>query len=58
MKSRNMPVITIVASLAALGGMALAAQDKYEREAEGREQPAAGLRASSAQGHPNRRSLT
>lgn len=29
MKSRNMPVITIVASLAALGGMALAAQDKY-----------------------------
>ena len=29
MKSRNIPVITIVASLAALGGMALAAQDKY-----------------------------
>ena len=29
MKSSNMPVITIVASLAALGGMALAAQDKY-----------------------------
>ena len=29
MKSRSMPVITIVASLAALGGIALAAQDKY-----------------------------
>ena len=29
MKSRNIPVITIAALLAALGGMALAAQDKY-----------------------------
>jgi hypothetical protein len=29
MKSRNVPVIAIVASLTALGGMALAAQDKY-----------------------------
>ena len=29
MKSPNIPVITIVASLAALGGIALAAQDKY-----------------------------
>jgi hypothetical protein len=29
MKSRNIPVITIAAVLAALGGMALAAQDKY-----------------------------
>lgn len=29
MKSRNTPVITIAALLAALGGMALAAQDKY-----------------------------
>jgi hypothetical protein len=28
MKSRKIPVITVVASLAALGGMALAAQDK------------------------------
>lgn len=29
MKSRNIPVITIAALLAVLGGMALAAQDKY-----------------------------
>ena len=29
MKSRNVPVITIAALLAALGGMVLAAQDKY-----------------------------
>jgi hypothetical protein len=29
MKSRNIPVITIAALLAALGGIALAAQDKY-----------------------------
>ena len=29
MKRRNIPVITIVASLAALGGMAVYAQDKY-----------------------------
>ena len=29
MKSRNIPAITIAALLAALGGMALAAQDKY-----------------------------
>jgi hypothetical protein len=29
MKSRSIPVITIAALLAALGGMALAAQDKY-----------------------------
>jgi hypothetical protein len=29
MKSKNIPVITIAAVLAALGGMALAAQDKY-----------------------------
>ena len=29
MKSKNIPVITIAALLAALGGMALAAQDKY-----------------------------
>ncbi len=29
MKSRNIPVITIAASLAALGGMARGAQDKY-----------------------------
>ncbi len=35
MKSRNMPVITIVASLAALGGMALAAQDKYTVQVPG-----------------------
>ena len=29
MKSQNIPAITIVASLAALGGIAIAAQDKY-----------------------------
>ena len=29
MKSKNIPVITIAALLAVLGGMALAAQDKY-----------------------------
>lgn len=29
MKSRNIPVITIAPLLAVLGGMALAAQDKY-----------------------------
>jgi hypothetical protein len=34
-KSRNIPVITIVASLAALGGMALAAQDKYTVQVPG-----------------------
>ena len=35
MKSRNIPVITIVALLAALGGMALAAQDKYTVQVPG-----------------------
>jgi hypothetical protein len=35
MKSRSIPVITIVASLAALGGMALAAQDKYTVQVPG-----------------------
>jgi hypothetical protein len=35
MKSRNIPVITIVASLATLGGMALAAQDKYTLQVPG-----------------------
>jgi Cytochrome P460 len=35
MKSRNVPVMTIVASLAALGGMALAAQDKYTVQVPG-----------------------
>ena len=35
MKSRNIPVITIVASLAALGGIALAAQDKYTVQVPG-----------------------
>ena len=35
MKSRNIPVITIAALLAALGGMALAAQDKYTVQVPG-----------------------
>jgi hypothetical protein len=35
MKRRNIPVITIVALLAALGGMALAAQDKYTVQVPG-----------------------
>jgi hypothetical protein len=35
MKSKNIPVITIVASLAALGGMALAVQDKYTVQVPG-----------------------
>ena len=39
MKARNIPVIITVASFAALGGMALAAQDKYTVQVTG------GLRA-------------
>jgi hypothetical protein len=35
MKSKNIPVITIVASLAALGGMALAVQDEYTVQVPG-----------------------
>jgi hypothetical protein len=35
MKSKNIPVITIAALLAALGGMALAAQDKYTVQVPG-----------------------
>ena len=35
MKSSNIPVIALVASLAALGGMALAAQDKYTAQVPG-----------------------
>ena len=35
MKSRNIPVITIAALLAALGGMTLAAQDKYTVQVPG-----------------------
>ena len=45
MKSRNTPVITIVASLAALGGMALAAQDKYTVQVPG------GLALSECRGY-------
>ncbi len=35
MKSRSIPVIAVVASLAALGGIALAAQDKYTVQVPG-----------------------
>ena len=43
MKSRNIPVMTIVASLAVLGGMALAAQDKYTCKCRmGSRSPSAG----------------
>lgn len=45
MTSRNVPVITIVASLAALGGMALAAQDKYTVQVPG------GLALSECRGY-------
>jgi hypothetical protein len=45
MKSRNIRVITIVASLGALGGMALAAQDKYTVQVPG------GLALSECRGY-------
>jgi hypothetical protein len=51
MKSRNVPVITIVASLAALGGMALAAQDKYTVQVPG------GLAFSEFRGYEDWRAV-
>ncbi len=47
MKSRSIPVIAVVASLAALGGIALAAQDKYTVQVPG------GLAFSDFRGYEN-----
>jgi hypothetical protein len=45
MKSRSIPVITIVASIAALGGMTIVAQDKYTVQVPG------GLALSECRGY-------